>query len=285
VVFSPDGKLLASCSTDKTTRVWDASTGKALSVLEGHADTVNKVAFSPDNRLIASCSADTTIKLWDVVTETGIGTLKGHTDTINSVAFSQDGTLLISASADTTIRLWTTDGTPRGTIRGHTLPVNTAAFSPDNKLVVSCSDDETIRLWNSEIQEAPGTTEIGVPARSMSFSQEAQGILEVGVPVREVAFSLDGQYVETDRGRLDVKALAFPATPSSPSSPRLGRSSSSLNLEVACPHTLFVVREWVRRMSEDALWLPAEYHATTVATWDDTVVLGHALGAVSFVSF
>jgi WD40 repeat protein len=48
VAFSPDGKLVASASHDKTVRLWDSATGAARGTLKGHSNRVNAVAFSPD---------------------------------------------------------------------------------------------------------------------------------------------------------------------------------------------------------------------------------------------
>jgi WD40 repeat protein len=65
VAFSPDGKLVASASEDKTVRLWDSATGSALQTLKGHSRSINSVAFSPDGKLVASASGDMTVRLWD----------------------------------------------------------------------------------------------------------------------------------------------------------------------------------------------------------------------------
>src|SRR5208282_2748410 len=68
VVFSPDGKTLASGSLDNTIKLWDVARGKDLATLKGHTSAVRSVRFSPDGKTLASGSDDNTIKLWDVAT-------------------------------------------------------------------------------------------------------------------------------------------------------------------------------------------------------------------------
>ena len=54
VVYSPDGKVIASSSEDKTVRLWDAATGEVLKTLSGHSDWVSALAYSPDGKVIAT---------------------------------------------------------------------------------------------------------------------------------------------------------------------------------------------------------------------------------------
>ncbi|KNB13761.1 hypothetical protein FOXG_12465 [Fusarium oxysporum f. sp. lycopersici 4287] len=68
MVFSKDGKLIASASPDKTAKIWNVATGEEERTLEGHMQSVSSVVFSKDGTLIASGSYDKTVKIWNVAT-------------------------------------------------------------------------------------------------------------------------------------------------------------------------------------------------------------------------
>jgi WD40 repeat protein len=68
IVFSPDGRLIATAGSDHTVKVWDAARGMLIRNLEGHAGEVRSVAFSRDGQRIVSAAHDATVRVWEVAT-------------------------------------------------------------------------------------------------------------------------------------------------------------------------------------------------------------------------
>jgi WD40 repeat protein len=117
VVFSMDGKQIASASRDKSVKLWESATGKLLHTLTSHTHVVSHVAFSPIENRVASSSLDGTVKVWNTRTGRELLTLKGS-NPISSVAFSPSGRriaagFLRGSNANTVkvydARQWTTE--------------------------------------------------------------------------------------------------------------------------------------------------------------------------------
>uniref|UniRef100_A0A8C4GTA8 Notchless protein homolog 1 n=1 Tax=Dicentrarchus labrax TaxID=13489 RepID=A0A8C4GTA8_DICLA len=106
VLFSPDTRLLASASFDKSIKIWDGRTGKYLMSLRGHVASVYQVAWSADSRLLVSGSSDSTLKVWDIKTGKLNMDLPGHADEVYAVDWSPDGQRVASGGKDKCLRIW-----------------------------------------------------------------------------------------------------------------------------------------------------------------------------------
>jgi WD40 repeat protein len=147
--FSPDGKLLASGSRDRTARIWDASTGRLRHVLQ-HQGYVLAEQFSRDGSSLVTSSQDGAAYVWDVATGQRELLLVGATGAINAAAFSPDGSEIATASDDRLARIYYgQDGRLLAPLAGHRQAVTSIAFDPSGETVVTGSSDGTARLWDA----------------------------------------------------------------------------------------------------------------------------------------
>jgi WD40 repeat protein len=180
VAYSPDGKRVATASSDKTAKIWDAATGHLLLTLHGHTGRINGIAYSPDGARLATAGEDGTVRQWDATNGQELANFQGRSGSINGIAYASDGRRLATANADKTAEVWDVrSGEILSTMRGHAGSVVGVAFDSNGERLATASADGTTKIWNAH----EGNLLLTLHSHSGS--------------VNGVAFSLDGTVLAT----------------------------------------------------------------------------------------
>jgi WD40 repeat protein len=296
VSFSPDGALLATGSSRRVAKLWDAKTGEVKASFAGHASGVGRPNFSPDGRMVATPGHDKVVKLWSVPEGRELAALQGHEGAVRVVQFSADGKVLATGGTDRT-RWW--DVASRGSIDpGDALSqsVLAIALSPNGRLLAVAHDDRTVRLLDAEhgqtLRRIEGFDDV---VASLAFSPDGEQLVtgsfdnsvriwdvENGTQARRfdghdnwvyaVAFSPDGKLVAS--GGYDKTVQLWDAA--------TGKSVKELKAHTAAVRSL--------AFSPDGAQLASGGTDRTVIVWSlpegrpQTTIDGHE-GAIRAVTF
>jgi WD40 repeat protein len=275
VVFSPDGKLLATGYSNGVISIWEAATGKELLNCVGHSGRVYSVAFSPTGEMLASGSDDCTVRLWDVSNGVCLKTLLGHNSSVGIVTFSSVGEMLASGSEDNTVRLWDIPGGAcLKILEGHTNHVWSVAFNSTGKILATGSFDSSIRLWDTSsgfcIKTLLGHD--GAVA-SVAFSHKGK-ILASGSHDKTVRlWELDsGACLKILQGHSDrIWSVAFSHEDKVLASGSYDKTAKLWNITSGvCINTLHDHSNWVRTLSfhPDGETLATGSYDTTIRIWN-----------------
>src|SRR5262245_15076271 len=96
VAYSPDGRLTATGSFDRTAKIWYRTPGKPIRTITDHQNILLCIAFSRDGQQLATGSLDNTVKLYDVPVPTPVASLDGQPAEVMALATSADGKFLVT---------------------------------------------------------------------------------------------------------------------------------------------------------------------------------------------
>ena len=140
--FSPDGKYLASGSSDYKVRVWNVATRKAVAILKGHTKPVYGVSLFGST--LVSGSYDKTVKVWDWRSKQLRKTITKHTDRVQTVQFAPNGRVFASGGYDGKTFLFDTQGNFLREISSIDVTVKKVKFSSNSKKIAVIGTYQTI---------------------------------------------------------------------------------------------------------------------------------------------
>ncbi|KAJ1729647.1 hypothetical protein LPJ61_003419 [Coemansia biformis] len=193
LALHPNGLVLASCSEDRSIRLFDLSVAQGKHAFQSFRDSqpLRSIAFHPSGDYIAAGGDAAEMRLYSVrsgkayLLAAGGGGggpgLAHHSAGITHVGYAGSGAAIASASRDGSVKIW--DGASgkcvRTIDRAHDGKAATAAvFSQDSKHVLTAGLDSCVRMWDAAsgrmVQEYVGASADAASAQAVFSHGGAQ---------------------------------------------------------------------------------------------------------------
>jgi WD40 repeat protein len=214
MALSPDGKMLATCGTEKAIRMWDLS-GDGLGRLDfAHSEAINSAVFLAEGNTIATASDDGLVLLWDAASGKRTGRLEGTGRSDLQIAADRTGRALAVSNEDPGLAIF--DGATfrkRATVTDRLVAMHNVAMSADGSTVAAAERHDTVRV----IDVARGEERCRFKVHARQYAP---------IPL---AFSPDGALIAAGSGNPDDKWVTLFDTRTGQAMTRLDVLAGELN--------------------------------------------------------
>ncbi len=192
LTFSPDGRRLATTSTDYSVKLWDITKLQPIATWHGHLSEVWTVAFSPDGQSLISGSKDGDLKLWSVQPPrrddviAGIRHPQGFSKDGHTVAgLTRDGGALLFLNLQTSepeqqFELEPKEGRRSRPGRFGGPQLSGQMLSDDLRRFAQSLDDGTIKIWDTRNRESITLEDPDGPMGLVALSPDGQSLVTRG---------------------------------------------------------------------------------------------------------
>lgn len=152
LAWHPHGKFIATCSDDRTVRIWSAETLQQIAVNTDAGSGVFAIGFSPDGETLASLGNDGILRLHDPFSAVVSAAIEVNQKGGDALDFSADGQRILTGDDDGMLTEWSVEtGEQLRRIDAHVRSIIAAKYSPDGRLIASGGADGVLRIhdWAS----------------------------------------------------------------------------------------------------------------------------------------
>lgn len=185
VVFSPDGRQVASGDSAGVVWIWEVDDPETARRLDAHERDVRQLSFSPDGARLLSLGWDERMRLWDVASGAALREWRGD---FGSAVFSPDGERILTARLEATrdaAGIW--DARTGALLNRFVEPgqaFGEALFSPDGRRVAARSWEGAAFVWDVATERRLGVFGHGLDdeesLRAIAFSPDGAKLLTSG---------------------------------------------------------------------------------------------------------
>ncbi|MCL7029680.1 hypothetical protein MKW94_028453 [Papaver nudicaule] len=150
LLFSHDGKYLASSSNDRSAIIWEVHGDGVVTLkhkLTGHQRPIMSISWSPDSRQILTCGLEDVIRLWDVNSGECLQVYEKSGLNFVSCGWHPDGNRIFTGLIDKSICMWDLDGKELECWKGQrTLKISDIAVTSDGEKIITMCRETSILI-------------------------------------------------------------------------------------------------------------------------------------------